>query len=631
MRVSLFQFDGMTPLRSPPLAAGMLAASVADDPELRGVELTLETARRELRKAIAAVDRPDVVALSTYAWNIRYSLAVAQALEQRFPAARIVVGGPSVPRRREAAEAFWRDHPFIDVMAFGEGELTFREILRALERGEPLDGVDGIAFADGAQLRFTPARPRMTDLRAVASPYLAGTFDELLEARADLRVSALVETNRGCPFACTFCDWGQAINSRVHELPLERVLAELKWIVERGIPYLYIVDANFGIRPRDQTIVDAICELKRTTGLPEYVHFHLTKNAHRKNLRTVEALRAASIGCQVALSMQDFDAEVLRAIKRDNISLPKSLELRQICAEQHIPTFNELLLGLPRQTLASFRQSVIAALTPFPSDTFFLYLVRLLDNAEMASPEHRTQFALETRLCRVVGHDAAPDHVPEYEEIVVGSASLSVDDWRRGYAFGHIVAACHNLWLLDVVLRWLRRQLTLDVWFDALLDAVDTAPEASVLARWRVEMDRFSASILAGGPLLLPVDVPGVAPRRQHEPAEALAIVALADFDRFLDEVAAVARGMCGPSVELDEVFRVQRLLTPAPGEHGVRRAQLERDWSAFVNHHAASPPLPIGTTTLVCALPKRGRAFYESYLRMAYSKIGRPTITATG
>ena len=90
---------------------------------------------------------------------------------------------------------------------------------------------------------------------AIGSPYLDGTFDALV-ARGEIGpiTTAVLETNRGCPFACTFCDRGQATQSRVHELPGERVTHELTWLAERGVPYLYLVDANFGWskQPRGQ-------------------------------------------------------------------------------------------------------------------------------------------------------------------------------------------------------------------------------------------------------------------------------------------------------------------------------------------------------------------------------------------
>src|SRR5208283_646135 len=114
-----------------------------------------------------------------------------------------------------------------------------------------------------------------------------------------------------------FCDWGQAVANKVQELPLERVEGELAWIAEKKIPYLYIVDANYGIRRRDLEIIRELGRLKAQTGYPQYVFLHLTKNASERHLETVFALHETGIGTTLALSSQDFDHQVLLAVRRD--------------------------------------------------------------------------------------------------------------------------------------------------------------------------------------------------------------------------------------------------------------------------------------------------------------------------
>jgi len=164
-------------------------------------------------------------------WNERYSLEVARRARALFPEALIVLGGPSVPRQPQRAEEFLRRNSFADVLAFGEGEVAFAELLRARLDGAPLENIAGLALRTG----LTPARARLDDFAATASPYLDGTFDALPLVRA-----AIIETNRGCPFACTFCDWGQAVASKVNELPMDRLFHELD--MDRTAPdsvYLY--------------------------------------------------------------------------------------------------------------------------------------------------------------------------------------------------------------------------------------------------------------------------------------------------------------------------------------------------------------------------------------------------------
>ncbi len=376
-----------------PLAAGLLVASARRDPAIgRAASLSIHTARLDPDAVVASHHPPDVLAFSAYAWNERLSLEVARRARARRPGAFVLFGGPSVPRRPDRAARFLREHPYVDALAFGEGELLFREVLRALLEARPLDGVAGLALRatalpEGALL--TAPRARMADFAETASPYLDGTFDGLVTADAP-PPAAIVETNRGCPFACTFCDWGQAVQSQVRELPLERLHGELDWIARRQIPYLYIVDANYGMRRRDLDIVREIGRLRAAVGCPRYVFFHLTKNATERHLEVVLALREAGIGTHLALSAQDFEPRVLQAVRRENIRLDRALALRRICHERGIPTFNELILGLPEQTYESFADSVARAVTPFALDTFTLYLARVLENAEMGSAAERS-------------------------------------------------------------------------------------------------------------------------------------------------------------------------------------------------------------------------------------------------
>jgi radical SAM superfamily enzyme YgiQ (UPF0313 family) len=392
VKALVHQFDGVSTLDTLPLAAGLLVASARKDERVgREAALAIRTARIEPDEA---VERADVLAFSTYVWNERYSLEVSRRAKERFPAF-VVFGGPSVPRKPDRAAAFLREHSFIDALVFGEGEIAFREMLRALLDGRPLEEIGGLALRalsrpEGAVL--TPPRERISDFAETGSPYLDGTFDDFPATSA-----AILETNRGCPFACTFCDWGQAINSRVHELPLERLHQELSFIARRRIPYLYIVDANYGMRRRDLDLVREIGRVKARTGFPQYVFFHLTKNATERHLEIVTALRDAGIGTHLALSAQDFEARVLLAVKRENIRLDRALELRRICHQRGIPTFNELILGLPEQTYDSFAESMAKAVTPYPLDSFNLYLARLLENAEMASAEQRALHGIQTR------------------------------------------------------------------------------------------------------------------------------------------------------------------------------------------------------------------------------------------
>ncbi len=558
VRVAITQHEGPTVMRSLPLAAGLLAAAVRADPVLRQTtKLTLHTARLPLEEGAAALRDHDVIGLSLCSWNLRYAVALAARLREA-GGPLIVAGGPSVPRDLPGASRFLAEHQAFDVLVLGEGERAFVEILHAVRSGGDLQEVRGLALRGGdGSVVLTPARARLRDLADLPSPYLDGTFDERWAELGPAAQMAPIESNRGCPFSCSFCDWGQATQSAVVDLALDRVCAELDRVGELGIDLVYFVDANFGIRPRDAQIVEHLCEVRRRTGHPARCIFHLTKNATTRNLHTLERLRAAGIDCRMSLSMQDFDRRVLGAISRSNIPPARALALRALCHERGIPTFNELILGLPEQTLDSVCTSVVAATTPWPGDRFAIYLCRLLENTALASEQHRMAYGLKTVWCPTVSADPLVDLVvEEREEIVVGTATMTSEQWCRAYAFGHMVALCSQHGLMDDVYRALVFTHGLDAvgWFHQLLDALED-PRWPSLGRLGRVLERYTCSILGGGPMLLADPEQG---GRRMSIEEALVLEASAGREQVLRELREVTLAFVGDgelAVAVDRQF----------------------------------------------------------------------------
>ena len=186
------------------------------------------------------------------------SLEAARRLKRRNPDQLIIFGGPQVP---DHAEAFLRANPFIDLVVHNEGERTFVDLLNRLPARD-WTGVRGISYlADGQFVRPPPVE-RMRDLEELPSPFLNGTFNALIESNPGEQWIGLWETNRGCPFQCTFCDWGSATAGKVTKFEFDRLHGELKWFADRTIKYIFVCDANFGIQKRDVEIAQAVAEVR---------------------------------------------------------------------------------------------------------------------------------------------------------------------------------------------------------------------------------------------------------------------------------------------------------------------------------------------------------------------------------
>ena len=195
-----------------------------------------------------------IIGFSAYVWNAQISLEAARRLKRHSPDTLIIFGGPHVP---DQAEDFLRENDFIDIVVHNEGERTFVEILN-LFPSRDWSTVKGVSYitADGSFVT-TPHVERMSDLQELPSPFLTGVFDELIRDNPKEEWIGLWETNRGCPFQCTFCDWGSATAAKVTKFEFDRLHAELDWFADHKVKYIFVCDANFGIQKRDVEIARA--------------------------------------------------------------------------------------------------------------------------------------------------------------------------------------------------------------------------------------------------------------------------------------------------------------------------------------------------------------------------------------
>jgi radical SAM superfamily enzyme YgiQ (UPF0313 family) len=307
--------------------------------------------RMDVEEAVDHLAGADVAGFSAYVWNERLSLAIARRLKERSPETLIVFGGPQVPDR---SEPWLRANPFVDVAVHGEGEAVFATLLDRAETHD-WEGIPGISFlqADGTYAQ-RPKGTRIVDLAEIPSPFLAGTFDPLLAANPRKGWVMIWETNRGCPFSCTFCDWGSATNAKVARFELERVLAEIEWMGEHRIGFVFCADANFGMLKRDIDIARAVVEVKERLGFPFSFSVQNTKNATERAYEIQLLLNRSLNAYGVTLSLQSTNQDTLANIKRANISSDSYRELQRRFAADGIYTYTDLILGLPGESYAGF-------------------------------------------------------------------------------------------------------------------------------------------------------------------------------------------------------------------------------------------------------------------------------------
>ncbi|MBI3050117.1 MAG: B12-binding domain-containing radical SAM protein [Acidobacteria bacterium] len=213
----------------------------------RSVGPTLERLLAELR--------PEVVGLSVMTFQRVTARRVIGLVRARTPDVRVVVGGydPSL-----APEAWTHPAIGIDAIVRGEGEITFRELLRALEAGRPLAGIAGLWYRDGESFRRNPPRPvAALDRDGIRPPRRAA---RVLPGYTMLgRPVDVVETSRGCTFDCSFCSIIEMRGRNFHRFPIPRVIDDIADARARGARAIFLVDDNITLDvPRLEELCRAI-------------------------------------------------------------------------------------------------------------------------------------------------------------------------------------------------------------------------------------------------------------------------------------------------------------------------------------------------------------------------------------
>lgn len=438
-----------------PYASGCIAAYAFDDETIRsncslaGFIYTHEP----INDALEKIKNPFVVAFSCSVWNYEYNKALAEKIKKNYPEAVIIFGGHNVLRDFGTFE----ECSAVDILIYREGEEAFREILLSLLENKDLSGIANIAFRTNE--KYIKTEEKSFCLSEYPSPYLNGIFDSIVND--GISFSAILETNRGCPFKCSFCDWG-TLASKVRLFPMERVKAELDWIAEHKIEYVYCADGNFGIVDRDEEIAEYIISLKEKTGFPNNFRVCFTKNRTEFVKKICMRFNKHGLDKAQTLSFQSLSPVVLENIGRKNISLEHFRELMNEYSRSGISTSSELILGLPGETKESFTKGLCDLLEYGQHKAIQVYTCDLLPNSGMGSPESVKKFGIETvKTPFSQAHCKANEkqEIQEYNTTVIKTDSLCTDDWIYCVVFSCLIQAFHNIGFFRAVAIYLRNEL----------------------------------------------------------------------------------------------------------------------------------------------------------------------------
>ena len=465
-----------------PLAIGMLQAYAIKHfsfPEFLEFKTPLYKFMR-IEEASEILSDSDIAIFSNYVWGEQNSLAIAKDYKRRKPHGIVVFGGPQVPdsrkqfrriRTTELTEdeqkrermTFTPDYhklnEFIDLCIHGEGERAFRYVLEQMA----IDGLQDKSLipsasyldADG-NFHYNPKIERMNDyeIAEVPSPFTTGIFDKLMEAHPDQKWIMMYETDRGCPYTCTYCDWGGATEDRISKFPMEQIYADFMWAGERSIPYIFLCNANFGILPRDIQVAEFLAEARAKYGYLQGVSTQNAKNPKKHTIQALKVLEKAGLNKATVMSQQTENPESLKEIERDNMDLSEYEEMQRQLAAEGVYTMTDYIIGLPKETYSSLLDGIATLITRGQHNRIQFNFLSILRNTKMGNPEDQKKYGFQivrTPITNVHGkRNDTISGIDEFQELVVATNTMPPGDWVKAHTLCWMVNLIYFNKLLQI-------------------------------------------------------------------------------------------------------------------------------------------------------------------------------------
>ena len=309
--------------------------------------------------------KPKVLGFSCYIWNIEETIEVIQMYKKIDPNVVIIVGGPEVSYDVQ----YWLDRvKEIDFVVIGEGEITFKKLLKAIETNNDFSNIGGIGFRQDDKNIIRPQIEKI-DLTTLPSPY---HFEEDLPNLSN-RIQ-YIETSRGCPFSCQFCL--SSIEVGVRYFNREVIKDDIRYMMANGAKIFKFVDRTFNISRSyamdmfqfliDEHVEGTVYQFEITGDImrPEVIQF-LNENAPKGLFRF-------EIGVQ---STNDATNELVQRRQNfEKLSRTVNLVRDGNKIDQHL----DLIAGLPEEDYHSFRKTFndVFALKPEELQLGFLKMLR---------------------------------------------------------------------------------------------------------------------------------------------------------------------------------------------------------------------------------------------------------------
>jgi len=415
-------------------------------------------ARDNASNIINKIENPSVLLFSCFMWNWNLNCEIAKVIKEKYPNCLIIYGGQHQPLS-DRNKGFFKKYPYIDILIHGEGEEIVEKILL---KSDNLKEIIGITLNLNNKEFITPSRKRLDEIKDCPSPFLDGSFDWIIKKnKEDKNYSfhATVESARGCPFSCAFCEIGEQYYQKI-KTSYDKTKREIDWLAKNKIEYITDANSNFGIMfGPDYDLAKYVIEVKKKYGYPKAFRVTWAKGQADKVLQIAKLFEEAGIQKGMTIALQSMNKKVLTAIQRKNVDGGKLREFIQTYEKENISSYVELIWGLPEETLESFINGVTYIMEEGYHNYLDIHLMMLLPNAPISEPGYKERYGLKTMKAQPrFSHRSNPEQlVDDTVEFVTEANSFTKEDWIEGHQFRWLIIFGHYLGSLQFIARGLKK------------------------------------------------------------------------------------------------------------------------------------------------------------------------------
>lgn len=339
--------DELGGMEMPSYGIRRILASLSADPKIASAQIALiDVGRPNADAYVEAIEsfEPDLIGISIYVWSTPCLVEAARRIKRRYPDVAIVFGGPSARTAMFDLPPYANPHQYLDAIVSWEGEISFCEIARLPEFSRAaLESVPGLDLpaADG-WIRTGP-RPSISNLDGLASPFALGLMSE--------GTVAYLETYRGCPLSCRFCEWGMNNGSK-NVFSADYLARELEAFGRYDASAVFLLDAGLNLNAKG---FQNLCEAEARTGYLRGANFWCEvypSHVRDEHLEFLSNTGASYLG----IGLQSIDPSVLKALsrpfKQDRFE-PVVRQLAEV-ADSEI----QIIFGLPGDTPEGFLRTL---------------------------------------------------------------------------------------------------------------------------------------------------------------------------------------------------------------------------------------------------------------------------------